>query len=83
MRNNLVELRFPKINVESMQVIGVSDASFATNRDATSHIGYILFIADAERNVIPILFKSYKARRVTRSVIVAELVAFSDMFDAA
>ena len=31
----------------------------------------------------PIYFMSYKARRVTRSVMAAEVIAFSDMFDTA
>ena len=36
---------------------------------------------DDTDNVIPISFKSYKSRRVTRSVLSAEVIAFADLFD--
>lgn len=32
--------------------------------------------------IVPLLFKSYQPRRVTRSVLEAELIVFSDMIDA-
>ncbi len=41
----------------------------------------MVFITDGEGNAASIHFKSYKARRVTRSVMVAEVIAFSDAFD--
>jgi len=81
-KDNAVTARFPKLELSSLRVIGISDASFATNYDSSSQLGYIVFIADAKGRAIPIFFKSYKARRVTRSVMGAELIAFSDMFDA-
>ncbi len=40
-----------------------------------------MFITDGEGNAAPIYFKSYKARRVTRSVMAVEVIAFSDAFD--
>jgi len=72
-----------KLELSSVRVIGSSDASFAGSHDSSSHFGYLVFIADANENLIPIYFKSYKARRVTRSVMGAELITFSDMFDVA
>ena len=38
---------------------------------------------DETNRVIPISFKSYKSRRVTRSVLSAEVIAFADLFDDA
>ena len=32
---------------------------------------------------MPIYFKSYKSKRIPSSVIVGEVIAFSDMFDVA
>ncbi len=40
-----------------------------------------MFITDGEGNAAPIYFKSYKARRVSRSVMAAKVIAFSDAFD--
>lgn len=76
-------ISFPKLDKDTLQVVGISDASFSSNLDSTSQLGYLVFLADARGSASPIFFKSYKARRVTRSVIGAELIAFSDMFDAA
>ena len=78
-----VTLRFPKLDLNTLRIIGISDASFANNRDLTSQLGYLFFLADKQDRVIPLCFKSYKARRVTRSVLAAELIAFVDLFDQA
>lgn len=39
-------LEFPKLDTSSLQVLGVSDASFATNADLTSRPGYVMFLSD-------------------------------------
>lgn len=82
-KENKVTLSFKSLDKSKLKVIGFSDASFATNCDFTSQLGYIIFVGDFTGKVSPAFFKSYKARRVTRSVMAAELIAFSDMFDAA
>ena len=38
---------------------------------------------DKNNAAIPISFKSYKSKRVTRSVLSAEVIAFADLFDQA
>lgn len=38
-------------------------------------------VGDHSREFIPIHFKSHKACRITHSVMAAELVDFSDLFD--
>lgn len=82
-KKNNVCIRFVKLDPSSFEIIGFSDASFAGTRDFTSQLGYIIFVSDKSGSVIPMLYKSYKARRVTRSVMGAEMIAFSDTFDAA
>ncbi len=61
--------------------MGYSDASFANNYDLTSQLGHIVFVTDGEGNAAPIHLKSYKARLVTRSVMAADVIPFSDAFD--
>lgn len=63
--------------------IGFSDASFAANRDLSTLLNYTVFISDGDRIIIPILFRSYKARRVARSVMEATQIAFRNLLDAA
>ena len=74
-------IQVPKLDISSLRIVGFSDASFASNSDLTSQLGYVCFLSDATEAVTIIAFKSYKARRVTRSVIAAEVVSFSEMFD--
>ncbi len=38
---------------------------------------------DDSNSAVPISFKSYKSRRVIRSVLSAEVIAFADLFDEA
>ena len=72
-------IRFPKLSEDNLHVLGLSDASFASNLDFTSQLGYLCLLADNAGNVIPIQFKLYKAQRVTRSVMGAELMALNVM----
>ena len=78
---NKNKVAIPRLDKDSLKVVGFSDASFAGNMDFTSQLGYICFLADEKDAAVPIIFKSYKARRVTRSVMSAEVISFSDMFD--
>lgn len=78
-----VSLKIRKLDKESLRIIGFSDASFANNDDLTSQLGHIVFLGDKNIHFVPLTFKSYKARRVTRSVMTGEVIAFSDIFDIA
>ena len=76
-------LKFPKLHLKSLRVIGFSDSSFANNDDISSQLGYICFMGEETERAIPIVFNSYKSRGVTRSPMAGEVIAFSDMFDVA
>ena len=79
--DNAIAIRIPKLDPNSMKVVGFSDASFANNHDLSTQLGHIIFLFDGNNNSVPISFKSYKARRVVRSAMAGEVIAFSDMFD--
>lgn len=76
-----LDITFPKLSLDSLRIVGYSDASFANNRDLSSQLGYIILLMDDSEQAAPIYFKSYKSRRVTRSPMAAEVIAFSDMFN--
>lgn len=78
---NRLGIKVWKIDRKTLKVVGFSDASFANKADLTSQMGYVCLLTDDSSSAIPIVFKSYKARRVTRSVMAAEEISFSDMFD--
>ena len=81
--HNAASLRFPKLERSSIRLFGFSDAAYANNHDLTSQLGLIVLIMDDSNKAIPISFKSYKSRRVTRSVLSAEVIAFAGLFDDA
>lgn len=81
-KENQTALHFVRLNPTSLKLIVFPDAWFAGNRNSTSQLGYITFVSDKSGAVIPMLYKSYRARHVTRFVMSAELIAFKDMFDA-
>lgn len=55
----------------------------ANTRDLITQLGYIIFVVDGNHRSLPLVFKSYKARRVFRSAMDGEFTAFSDIFDQA
>ena len=71
------------LDIETLSIAGYSDAAFDNNIDFTSQLGRIVLFADAISNAAPVSFKSYKSRRVTRSVLASEVIAFADLFDEA
>ncbi len=79
----MAHLLFPKLDLNSIRLVGYSDTAFANNHDLTSQLGRIILLTDDHNAAVPIAFKTYNSRRVTRSVLSAEVIAFSDMFDDA
>ena len=78
--NNVAHIQFPSLVRDTLRIVGFSDAAYANNYDLTSQLGRIILLSDVSNAVIPISFKSYKSRRVTRSVLSAEVIAFADLF---
>lgn len=68
-RDNPVRLLFKLLDHPSIHIIGFYDASFANNQDLSKQYGYILFLRDRFDHYILLQFKSYKARRIARSVL--------------
>ena len=81
--SNPASICLPKLERSSLRIISYSDAGFGTNADATSQLGRIVIIMDGSGPAVPILFKSYKSRRVDRLILGGEIMAFSDAFDDA
>ena len=74
-------ITFPKLDISSVAVVGYSDASFATNKDNSSQLGMVVLLKDKDDNAALIHYTSWKCRRVTRSILAAEVHAFAACFD--
>ena len=76
-------LRFVKLNTTSLKLIAFTDAAFANNSDYTSQIDFVICLADGSNKANLIHWSSTKCKRVTRSVLTAELFAMAQRFDVA
>ena len=52
--DNAASLRFQKLDLTTIRLVGFSDAAYANNHDLTSQLGRILFITDNNNKCIPI-----------------------------
>ena len=82
-KDNKNSIKFPSLHRPSTKVIMFADASFNNLPDGSSQGGYIVLLADKNNRCCPISWKSNKVRRVARSTLAAETLAFTDGCDAA
>ena len=76
-------LDYVKLDKHSLKLVVFTDSSFANNKDYTSQIGYVIVLMDKTNNANLIHWSSTKCKRVTRSVLAAELYAMSNGYDMA
>lgn len=74
-------LKFVKLDSASVSVSVFVDASFASNKDMTSQLGFIITLMDNNQTANILHYGSIKAKRVARSVLAAELFAMVHGFD--
>lgn len=77
------QLFLPELDLASLYIVGYADAAFANNVDLSSQLGFIVLLKDKRNNAGIIHFGSWKCKRVTRSVLGAEIYAFSHCLDYA
>lgn len=70
-------LKFPQLDLSSVQLTVYSDVSFNSNSDRTSQLGYIVLLMDHTCNSALISFSSHKSRLVNRSSMAGETLAFA------
>ena len=76
-------LKFPNFtSLSSLSLVVFSDAAYANLPRGYSQGGYIVFITDGE-NSCPLTWSSIKLKRVVRSTLAAELLAFLEGYEAA
>ena len=81
LREDPTELVYGNVDLDTAELHVFADASFATNVDLSSQLGYIVLLVDQDKNCSIITWSSTKCKRVTRSVLAAELYATANAFD--
>ena len=72
-----------KLDLNSLRIVVYTDAAFATNKDHTSQLGYLVLLTDDSKKCNVLHYSSSKSKRVARSVLGSEIYAFADGFDFA
>ena len=78
-----IQLQYPKLELTTLYLAVYSDASLHDIRDRTSQIGFIILLMDRTTRCRVLQFLLHKSRRVTRSNMAADALAFADAFDHA
>lgn len=76
-------IRHRKLDKDTLRVKVYTDSSFANNHECSSQLGHIIVLSDATGKCNVLQYRSHKSRRVTRSVLGAEVYAFAEGFDNA
>jgi hypothetical protein len=78
--NHSRDLRYVKLDSTTSQLMIFTNSSFANNRDLFSQIDYVICLVNS-KHVNIVHWSSIKCKRVTRSVLAAELYALAHDFD--
>jgi hypothetical protein len=81
--NAEVRLHFPRLDMQTLHMVVYTDASFGTREDKSSQGGYVVLLADRSKRCCFLGFHSSKIKRIVRSSMAAETLAFGAAFDAA
>ena len=76
-------LKIPKLDLESTRVASYTDASFNSMIDGSSQGAFIIFLYDKNGSCAPISWASNRIKRVVRSSLAAETLAFMEGADSA
>ena len=79
---NKVVIQFRDIgSFEDLDIVVHGDASHASLPDGSSQGAFIVFIRGADKHAIPVLWRSKKLKRVTKSPLASEILAVGEASD--
>lgn len=76
-------LNFTPLNLETVRLVLLSDASFGNAAGLKSQLGYLIMMVDSDDNCNIVHYGSNRCKRVARSVMAAEIQALVLGFDYA
>lgn len=76
-----MELTYEPLDLSSIELHVYSDASHANCDDLHSQLGHTVFLRDKNARCSLLTWSSCKSKRITRSVLAAELFALSGAYD--
>ena len=84
LNNTHTNIKFPKMSsLKDLKIVMYSDASFMNLSDGGSQGGFVVFLSDNKDTCCPLSWKSTKIKRIVRSTLAAETLAFTEGADTA
>ena len=83
MRVDKLSLKYPKLNLNNLQLVVHSDASLNNLPNGGSQGGFIVMLGDAGGKVSPLQWQSKRIKRVVKSTLAAECLALEEAVDHA
>ncbi|KAA8498124.1 Transposon Ty4-J Gag-Pol polyprotein [Porphyridium purpureum] len=78
-----VQVRYAPLDPATLRIRVFADASYASNHDHTSQLGFAIFLGDSSDTVHHLHSSSHKAKQVAHSAMSAELLALVLAYDFA
>lgn len=76
-------LSFPRLDINPLLTVAFTESPFANTEDLPTQIYFIVFLQDSSGLSNGLDFSSLKSRRLVRSVLGSEILAFADEVDTA
>ncbi|CDF38174.1 unnamed protein product [Chondrus crispus] len=76
-----MRLTFLKLDHDTLRLVVYANSSFNNREESRSQLGFIIVLADKSEKCAVLHYASYKSRRVARSSMGGEKLAFVDAFD--
>lgn len=81
--SNTIGLRYVQLDQDTIHLILFTDSSFGNSEGLSSQAGFIIILADTNGKANIIHYGSKKCRRITRSVMAAEILSLVMGYDEA
>jgi len=78
-----VALHYHPLDISGLRIRAYADAAYATNKDGSSQVGYLVLLCDESGRAHILSFSSRKCRRVVHFIMAGEVYAFTAAFDEA
>ena len=79
--NKTKNLKFVKLNKNTLQFVVFTNLSFVNNKNFSSQIKFVICLIDSINKINFLHWSSIKCKRMTRNVLIAELYAMTHEFD--
>ena len=79
--NKTKNLKFVKLNKNTLQFVVFTNSSFVNNKNFSSQIEFVICLIDSINKINFLHWSFVKCKRMTRNVLIAELYAMAHKFD--